>query len=219
MSQATAPKISILGDGISTFEGYTPRLGSFYSPSYVSYSGFDSAEGTWWMQAIKKLGGSVLCNNSFSGSYVSYLGHYAAMLPGRIRNLATEEDSPDMILIYTGINDVANDIPLDAFQRDYTDMLQKIHRFHSGAEIWAGTLCMGQAPSSGRPYYIEPEHFQNIDAYNTVIRTCVKAEHAHLVDLAAHGVTYETVNGLHPNKAGMVTFADAWVDLIKQQMP
>ena len=46
MSQATAPKISILGDGISTFEGYTPRLGSFYSPSYVSYSGFDSAEGT-----------------------------------------------------------------------------------------------------------------------------------------------------------------------------
>ena len=57
MSQATAPKISILGDGISTFEGYTPRLGSFYSPSYVSYSGFDSAEGTWWMQAIKKLGG------------------------------------------------------------------------------------------------------------------------------------------------------------------
>ena len=71
MSQATAPKISILGDGISTFEGYTPRLGSFYSPSYVSYSGFDSAEGTWWMQAIKKLGGSVLCNNSFSGSYVA----------------------------------------------------------------------------------------------------------------------------------------------------
>ena len=98
-------------------------------------------------------------------------------------------------------------------------MLQKIHRFHPGAEIWAGTLCMGQAPSSGRPYYIEPEHFQNIDAYNTVIRTCVKAEHAHLVDLAAHGVTYETVNGLHPNKAGMITFANAWVDLIKQQMP
>ena len=41
MSQATAPKISILGDGISTFEGYTPRVGSFYSPSYASYSGFN----------------------------------------------------------------------------------------------------------------------------------------------------------------------------------
>ncbi|MFR6379230.1 MAG: hypothetical protein ACLUNZ_04865 [Evtepia sp.] len=46
MSQATAPKISILGDGISTFEGYTPRVGSFYSPSYASYSGFNTAEGT-----------------------------------------------------------------------------------------------------------------------------------------------------------------------------
>ena len=56
MSQATAPKISILGDGISTFEGYTPRVGSFYSPSYASYSGFNTAEGTWWMQAIEQLG-------------------------------------------------------------------------------------------------------------------------------------------------------------------
>ena len=150
----------------------------------------------------QKVRGQRSLQQLLSGSYVSYLGHYAAMLPGRIRNLATEEDSPDMILIYTGINDVANDIPLDAFQRDYTDMLQKIHRFHPGLRSGPVPFCMGQAPSSGRPYYIEPEHFQNIDAYNTVIRTCVKAEHAHLVDLAAHGVTYETVNGLHPQQSG-----------------
>ena len=75
MSQATAPKISILGDGISTFEGYTPKVGSFYSPSYASYSGFNTAEGTWWMQAIEQLGGRFLCNNSFTGSYVCYTGH------------------------------------------------------------------------------------------------------------------------------------------------
>ena len=49
MSQMTAPKISVLGDGISSFEGYVPRQASFYSPSYVSYSGFDSPEGTWWI--------------------------------------------------------------------------------------------------------------------------------------------------------------------------
>ena len=46
MSQMTAPKISVLGDGISSFEGYVPGQASFYSPSYVSYSGFDSPEGT-----------------------------------------------------------------------------------------------------------------------------------------------------------------------------
>lgn len=81
MSQATAPKISILGDGISTFEGYTPKVGSFYSPSYASYSGFNTAEGTWWMQAIEQLGGRFLCNNSFTGSYVCY----TATIPPRCR--------------------------------------------------------------------------------------------------------------------------------------
>ena len=64
MSQMTAPKISVLGDGISSFEGYVPRQASFYSPSYVSYSGFDSPEGTWWMQLTKLLGGEFLANNA-----------------------------------------------------------------------------------------------------------------------------------------------------------
>ena len=36
--------ISILGDDRSTFEGVTPKIGSFYSPSYVSYAGFATPE-------------------------------------------------------------------------------------------------------------------------------------------------------------------------------
>ena len=108
MSQMTAPKISVLGDGISSFEGYVPRQASFYSPSYVSYSGFDSPEGTWWMQLTKLLGGEFLANNAYAGSHVSYAGHYSACLPRRIRSLATEDASPDIILVYAGINDVAH---------------------------------------------------------------------------------------------------------------
>ena len=91
--------ISILGDDRSTFEGVTPKIGSFYSPSYVSYAGFATPEGTWWMQLIHRLGGQLLVNNSFAGSHISCAGNYAACLPGRIRSLATEaaaEQTPAM---------------------------------------------------------------------------------------------------------------------------
>ena len=70
--------ISILGDDRSTFEGVTPKIGSFYSPSYVSYAGFATPEGTWWMQLIHRLGGQLLVNNSFAGSHISCAGNYAA---------------------------------------------------------------------------------------------------------------------------------------------
>ena len=194
MSQATAPKISILGDGISTFEGYTPRVGSFYSPSYASYSGFNTAEGTWWMQAIEQLGGRFLCNNSFTGSYVCYTGHYSAALPGRIRTLATETEKPDVIFIYTGLNDAANAVPTDLFQRDYEEMLSRVQKFFPEAKVWVGTLMVGDA----------------------LIRDCAKKFGVNVADLAELHSSYETVNGLHPNKKGMTQFAALWLEAMKK---
>ena len=154
----TAPKISVLGDGISSFEGYVPRQASFYSPSYVSYSGFDSPEGTWWMQLTKLLGGEFLANNAYAGSHVSYAGHYSACLPRRIRSLATEDASPDIILVYAGINDVAHSIDLDKFQRDYREMLDSLKKFHPDAQIWVGTIVVGK---ECEPYYLDPVPLKN----------------------------------------------------------
>ena len=50
-------RISILGDSISTFAGYTPEEAVFYD-SYVQWeTGVKSVEDTWWMQVIKALDG------------------------------------------------------------------------------------------------------------------------------------------------------------------
>jgi lysophospholipase L1-like esterase len=215
MSQATSPRISILGDGISTFAGVTAKVGSFYSETYRSYSGFGTAEGTWWMQVVHKLGGSLVANNSSHGSYISYVGQYPALLNGRIRTLATEEATPEMILLYSGINDATNDVPLDAFRRDYTETLTKLKKFYPDAEVWCGTLCLGRPPVDNRPYLVPPEAFGNVEAYNQVIRECVQDSGCHLADLAAAGVTYDTVNGLHPNKDGMTEFAEGWVKILQ----
>ncbi len=64
-------RISILGDSISTFAGYTPEEAVFYD-SYVQWeTGVKSVEDTWWMQVIKALDGELGTNHSLAGSMVS----------------------------------------------------------------------------------------------------------------------------------------------------
>ena len=217
MSQMTAPKISESGDEISSFEGDVPRQASFYSPSYVSYSGFDSPGGTWWMQLTKLLGGEFLANNAYAGSHVSYAGHYSACLPRRIRSLATEDASPDIILVYAGINDVAHSIDLDKFQRDYREMLDSLKKFHPDAQIWVGTIVVGK---ECEPYYLDPVPLKKRGEYNAIIHQCVEeaGDRVHLVDLSSIDGVYETVNGTHPNKKGMTTFAQAWYEAMKDSI-
>ena len=209
--------ISILGDDRSTFEGVTPKIGSFYSPSYVSYAGFATPEGTWWMQLIHRLGGQLLVNNSFAGSHISCAGNYAACLPGRIRSLATEDASPDIILVYAGINDVAHSIDLDKFQRDYREMLDSLKKFHPDAQIWVGTIVVGK---ECEPYYLDPVPLKKRGEYNAIIHQCVEeaGDRVHLVDLSSIDGVYETVNGTHPNKKGMTTFAQAWYEAMKDSI-
>ena len=217
MSQMTAPKISVLGDGISSFEGYVTLQSSFYYTSYVYYSVFDSPEGTWWMQLTKLLGGEFLANNAYAGSHVSYAGHYSACLPRRIRSLATEDASPDIILVYAGINDVAHSIDLDKFQRDYREMLDSLKKFHPDAQIWVGTIVVGK---ECEPYYLDPVPLKKRGEYNAIIHQCVEeaGDRVHLVDLSSIDGVYETVNGTHPNKKGMTTFAQAWYEAMKDSI-
>lgn len=56
---------------------------------------------------------------------------------------------------------------------------------------------------------------ENLEPYNEIIRECVKETGCHLVDLAAQGVTYSSTDGIHPDKDGMVTFAEAWLKTLQ----
>ena len=121
-----------------------------------------------------------------------------------------------MIFIYTGLNDAANAVPTDLFQRDYEEMLSRVQKFFPEAKVWVGTLMVGDAPTGGRPYYIEPECFETLQDYNAVIRDCAKKFGVNVVDLAELHSSYETVNGLHPNKKGMTQFAALWLEAMKK---
>ena len=216
MSEYTSPRISVHGDGISTFEGYTDKTLSYYSERTAKTSGFETAEGTWWMKATKMMGGSFVGNGSALSSYVSMTAQYPAFLPGRIRKLAAGDVTPEIIMVYTGINDVIDNIEVEPFRRDYAKMIENLKKFFPEAQIWCGTLV--KAKNAALYEMIKEDALDNIDVYNEIIRDCVKEAGVKLADLAAQGVAYESFNRLHPDEAGMTTFAEAWVKNLKGEI-
>ena len=127
-------KLSILGDSISTYDGFTNSKN--HNPLYLSdtnqYATFDcyygdsnrtdyesiksvSLEDTWWMQAAETLGMEVLVNNSWSGSYLrldsarnNTTEYGAAAYKDRSVNLHIGSEMPDIIAVYMGTNDTGN---------------------------------------------------------------------------------------------------------------
>ena len=60
----TQKNFSVLGDSISTFQGYSPWGAAHYSPDLGAATGVHTVEDTWWMQVIRALQGRLLSNLS-----------------------------------------------------------------------------------------------------------------------------------------------------------
>lgn len=127
-------KLSIIGDSISTYDGFTNSKN--HNPLYLSDSNnqatFDcyygdanrtdyeeiksvSLNDTWWMQAAETWGMEVLVNNSWSGSYVrldtarnNTTEYGAAAYKDRCVNLHMDSQMPDIIAVYMGTNDTGS---------------------------------------------------------------------------------------------------------------
>ena len=72
-------KFSIMGDSISTYEGYNPFLYDvFYTEERAALAGLRSADDTWWMQVIHAFGGELCIINRVS--YMERREDYAAYM-------------------------------------------------------------------------------------------------------------------------------------------
>ncbi len=150
--------ISILGDSLSTFKGYSDdstntnsSIGGNISTYGAGITGIDvtSVDQTWWKQAADMTGMNVLVNNSSSGSRVS-----ADALCGGVQTLSgvnrcenlhdnTGDNSgtnPDIIAVNMGINDILNSVNATTFKNTYTEMIEKIKAKYPKAEIFVFTL-------------------------------------------------------------------------------
>lgn len=214
MSHNTIPFVTIYGDSISTLSGFTHEDGIFYDPNYSQNTGITSVEETWWMKVIHGLGGKLLINNSYAGSTVCRNGYQAASSPWRIAKLKTVDQTPDYILIYSGLNDVAFYRSPEEFKEDYSDMLIQLRELYSHAEVWCGTLCRGFRRNPEWPLFLNLDACQPLSLYNQSIRAAVSSSDCHLADLSAFHIEYSSLDGIHPDAKGMDTLAQLWLRCI-----
>ena len=106
-------QFSILGDSISTLEGYNPRgYKVFYAGENCGKSGVSEMQHTWWGKVIDFFGGELLVNNSWSGSRVTKLPDSDKLFRSgcsdeRTNGLHINNVRPDVIIVYLGTNDWA----------------------------------------------------------------------------------------------------------------
>lgn len=146
---------SVLGDSISTLDGYNPiGYEVFYDRTNGIFADVRTSDDTWWGQVISFFGGKLLINDSWSGSMVSK--HPMCEVPSyscsdeRTSGLGRNGISPDVIMIFMGTNDRGYGMKpcaespveqgdLAIFGVAYREMLRKLRENYPDAEIWCIT--------------------------------------------------------------------------------
>ena len=195
---------------------HAPRRG-LYAPSSGPVTGVSDVEDTWWMKVIRARGGVLLANNSWSGSTVAESGNLGAASLSRIRKLGPDGVSPDVVLVFTGLNDVSRYVALETFRSDYETMIRRIMTLYPAARVLCGTLAVGYIQ---RPLFPTLTYFgQRLEEYNEAIRQAVAAAGGFLADVASLGESYESMDGLHPSGVGMEQVAAMWLRCLEDGAP
>lgn len=218
-------QFSILGDSVSTLEGYNPgNYKVFYQGETTKLTDVSEMKDTWWGKVIDFFGAELLVNNSWSGSRVTMMpnGSSDRLFPAGVSNERTAglhigNVKPDVILVNMGINDWANGVSVDpvkdectvdayyrSFSSAYEDMLVKLKKNYPQSEIWCCTL--GTTSISRNSSFEFPRSYKGIDIgiYNEAIRISARRHGCNVIELR---VSYDTLDGTHPSAVGMNTIA------------
>ena len=222
--------VSIVGDSISTFEGYNPpQYEVFYDKETQSRNGLSSVYDTWWAKVNQYLNAYLCVNNSYSGSRVTGNEFPAASCIERISALKTAEYSPDYILLYIGFNDFGNGVRIrqthlslfrkkdpSYFEDAYELMLDRIKESYHEAVIICGTLLRTRIRNNDDWEFPELYAGVRFEDYNDAIRRAAKKKKVLLADLGAQDIRYETLDGSHATAEGHAVIADAWIKCLME---
>ena len=209
--------VSVLGDSISTYEGYIPpNYKVYYDEDRQKINGLTSVYDTWWAKVNQYLKAYLCVNNSFSGSKVS--GEFpGASSEKRVSALHKMEHYPDVILVYMGTNDFGFGVPLETFAKDYRKMLERLRKNYPSARILCATIARSYI--QGKPDWKYPEMYGGtaLEEYNQAIRDAVnERDDIVLMDLPEEGIRYETLDGTHPTRRGHEELAQMWIGCLEK---
>ena len=206
-------KISILGDSISTYEGYNPiGYNIFYNDERIKEYGLTNVNDTWWMQVINALNGELCINNSFSGSTVYAFSKYSISAKERCQALHTQDDEPNVILVYAGTNDCLGKVPVDFFYKEYVKMLKLIKKRYIDAKIFCSTLTIGDLKENAM---LEKVYLGLLPYSNAIKKACLENE-VKIIDLLKYKTVYSANDYCHPNKEGHNLIAKCWLEELKK---
>ena len=230
--QLAGTSFSILGDSISTFQGYIP-VG--YYDFFPGNGEVNAVEDTWWQIVAGDLELTLYANGSSSGATVAgdstgTADPQCACNEFRTNDLAGAQGAcPDVIIVYLGTNDLLEAVPLgdndgtgtvttgeiDTFSDAYTLMLDKLQANYPSAQIYCCTLLQIGAYGTQTPY-VEMTNGEKLTAadYGEVIARIAEKKGLPVIDLYNCGITIEnlqemTSDGVHPTAAGMRQIAAA----------
>lgn len=225
-------KLGIIGDSISTYNGYVPSgYAHFYPRGEVT-----SVNSTWWKKLIDNTGMELCSNCSWSGSTVSgdtssTTNAYSGASEKRVNDLTNlNGDTPDIIIVYISINDfgkdnnivtgsstgnesINQDGTLNDISRAYVLLIKKLMTKYPNAKIYCTTIMAEQFASEMHESYvngypnINPNDNVTLPTWNNMIRSIADNMGCGLIDMAKCGINYfnldeYTIDKLHPNIAG-----------------
>lgn len=211
-------QFSVLGDSISTLDGFHPRgYRVFYQGQVCGQSGVSEMWETWWGKVIDYFGGELLVNDAWSGSTTARTEGQKDLFPSgcsprRTGNLHIGNVVPDVILVYMGINDWVKGIPVTGpagdnriFANAYSSMLKDLRGNYPGAEIWCCTL--GETYMRANPRFTFPSDYGGIplSEYNRAITEAALRQGCRLLDIHSMGLPFDSMDGIHPTQMGMDT--------------
>jgi lysophospholipase L1-like esterase len=127
---------------------------------------------------------------------------------------------PDLVTIWLGINDIANDVPVNNYAHDLDTLLRRLQASSPHVRIAIANI----PDLTLLPYFATFDQQmlrQQIQEYNTVIASIVQRHHVILVDLTQQGYNlqnhpeYISDDGLHLTDLGYRQLAKLFYEALK----